>query len=558
MKRIEQQGQDLKQWAFLLLILPLATVSIGQDIQFNEILASNASLDYDDFFQYEDWVELYNGGGIQDLAGYHLTDDPDSLDKWIFPLDDPGLTTILPNGHIRIWCDNDEQQGSDHANFKLSGEGETIYFVDMDGMTIIDSVSFGIQQDNISFGASCDGCAEWQYFNSPTPDAPNTETLLSPSLLYINEIQVANASTVADELNEFDAWVELFNPNDEQVNLAGYVLELNGVSHAFQNIEPWLITIPPNGFQIFWFDNQVEQGSNHVALAPSESGTLSLVGNDGIIIDSAEWNADLPEDQSWGREQDGSLNWTVFDFPTARATNTLQIIQPGNLVINEVQSDNFITYPDNAGEYDDWIEIYNYGNTPIDIANYYLTDRADQPQKWWIPSCNCDSTIVPPSGFVMIFADEDGSQGWNHANFKVSSNGEPLTLRSPDGFTIADAIDVPALALGKSFGRSYDAGLPWIEFNLPTPNATNGAANGLGTNPSLNWNEPFPNPIRNGQLLHVASEGRIFNANGQQVMHWANTRSERIEIALPAGIYFIQWMDAHAADRKPSKLIVLD
>ena len=343
MKRIEKQVQALKQWASLLLILPLATISTGQNIQINEVLASNASLDYDDFFQYEDWVELYNGGGIQDLAGYHLTDDPDSLDKWTFPLDDPGLTTILPSGHIRIWCDNDEQQGSDHANFKLSGEGETIYFVDTDGTTIIDSISFGIQQDNISFGASCDGCAEWQYFNSPTPDAPNAETLLSPSLLYINEIQVANASTVADELNEFDAWVELFNPNDEQVNLAGYALEINGVSHAFQNIEPWLITIPSNGFQIFWFDNQVEQGSNHVALAPSASGTLNLVGNDGVIIDSAEWNADLPEDQSWGREQDGSLNWTAFDFPTARATNTLQIIQPGNLVINEVQSDNFIT-----------------------------------------------------------------------------------------------------------------------------------------------------------------------------------------------------------------------
>lgn len=558
MKRIEHQNRGLKLLILLLLNISIATISTGQNIQINEILAANASLDYDDFFQYEDWVELYNGGGIQDLAGYYLTDDPDSLDKWIFPLDDPGLTTILPNGHIRIWCDKDEQQGSDHANFKLSGEGETVYFVGTDGMTIIDSVSFGIQQDNISFGATCDGCAEWQYFNSPTPDAPNAETILSPSLLYINEIQVANTSTVADEMNEFDAWVELFNPNDDQVNLAGYTLQINGVSHTFENIEPWLTTIPSNGFQIFWFDNEVEQGSNHVALSPSEGGTLNLIGNDGTLIDSAEWNDNLAEDQSWGREQDGSLNWTVFDFPTARATNALQIIQPGSLVINEVQSDNFITYADNTGEYDDWIEIYNFGNTPIDIANYYLTDRLDQPQKWLIPSCNCDSTIIPPSGFVMIFADEDGSQGWNHANFKVSSNGESLALRSPDGFTIADAIDVPALSLGKSFGRSYDAGLPWIAFNLPTPNASNGTGNGLGTNPILNWKEPYPNPIRNGQLLQAASAGRIFNANGQQVMHWSSIRSEGIEMNLPAGIYFIQWTDAHAAARKPSKLFVLD
>jgi hypothetical protein len=41
-------------------------------------------------------------------------------------------------------------------------------------------------------------------------------------------------------------------------------------------------------------------------------------------------------------------------------------------------------------------------------------------------------------------------------------------------------------------------------------------------------------------------------------MNWANARSGPIEMNLPAGIFFIQWMDAQAADRKPSKLFVLD
>ena len=158
MKSTFPYSSALSRFTGLVIFLCCASSVLGQNITINEVLASNVSLDYDDFFQYEDWVELYNAGGILDLAGYHLTDDPDSLFKWTFPIDDPGLTTILPGGHIRIWCDKDEQQGSDHSNFKLSGEGETIYFVDPDGQTILDSLEFGLQQDDVSFGATCDGC----------------------------------------------------------------------------------------------------------------------------------------------------------------------------------------------------------------------------------------------------------------------------------------------------------------------------------------------------------------------------------------------------------------
>jgi hypothetical protein len=553
MKSTFQYSSALSCFTGLIILICCASSVKGQNITINEVLASNVSLDYDDFFQYEDWVELYNAGGILDLAGYHLTDDPDSLFKWTFPIDDPGLTTILPGGHIRIWCDKDEQQGSDHSNFKLSGEGETIYFVDPDGQTILDSLEFGLQQDDVSFGAICDGCDEWQYFNTPTPDAPNTETALNPSVLFINEIQTLNSTNISDESGDFDAWVELFNPNDFQVNLDEYSFVFNGLTHTFQNSEPWLTTIPANGFQIFWFDNQIDQGSNHISLAPIQSGLLTLLGNDGNTIDTADWDADLAEDYSYGREQDGSPNWITFEFPTARATNTLQIILPGTLVINEVQSDNFITHPDNAGEYDDWIEIYNYGNNPVDLSNYFLSDRPDQPQKWLIPSCNCDSTIVQPNGFVMIYADEDGGQGWNHANFKISSSGEPLTLRTPDGFTIADGVDVPELGLGISWGRTFDGGSAWIDFIIPTPDASNGTANDISIVSKQSFFEPYPNPIRYGQSIRVSRGGRMLNSAGGIVKQW--TVSGLVRFDQTPGLYIIQWDTIIGQKPSPSKIL---
>ena len=100
------------------LVWCLGTTGIeAQSLVINEVLASNSSFDYDDFFQFEDWIEIYNGGGILNLEGYHLSDDPDTLDKWMFPSTNPGLTTILPGGHLRIWCDDDEQP----AGYALPG-----------------------------------------------------------------------------------------------------------------------------------------------------------------------------------------------------------------------------------------------------------------------------------------------------------------------------------------------------------------------------------------------------------------------------------------------------
>ena len=39
-----------------------------------------------------------------------------------------------------------------------------------------------------------------------------------------------------------------------------------------------------------------------------------------------------------------------------------------NLQINEFMASNDFAYADENGEFDDWIEIYNPGTTPVDIG----------------------------------------------------------------------------------------------------------------------------------------------------------------------------------------------
>ena len=65
----------------------------------NEFLAVNTQEVYPTHPTIEDtdwdWIEIHNPtGSAIDLAGYHLTDDPDLVDLWTFPADEPTLTTL--------------------------------------------------------------------------------------------------------------------------------------------------------------------------------------------------------------------------------------------------------------------------------------------------------------------------------------------------------------------------------------------------------------------------------------------------------------------------------
>lgn len=531
------------------------TGGMAQTLVINEALSSNASVDYDDFFQFEDWIEIYNAGGIQNLSGYYLSDDPDTLNKWMFPASNPGLTTILPGGHLRIWCDNDEQQGEDHTNFKLSSEGETVFLVEPDGVTIIDSVTLGLSQTDISYGRTCDGCPDWQYFNIPTPEAPNSDVAVPVSTLFINEYQVNNESTLFDEAFNFGAWFEVFNPNDFQVNLAGYEVSLNGQSHTFDNDEPWKTTIEANDFQVFWLDGNVAVGSNHVGLTPGSSGTMQLIGYDGSVVDEVSVDVALATDVSSGRSTDGSPLWTNFNTPTPRVTNALQIIEPAGVVINEAQADNFITYQDAFSEYDDWIELHNPTNADIDIAGYFLTDRLDRPQKWQVPVTTGDSTVITAGGYLVLFADEDGSQGWNHMNFKLSSVGEPIALRSPDGFSVADSVFLPGIGQDRSWGRALDAHPDWLEFFIPTPNATNGT-NEVSAPTTIAFPTMNPTLLRRGGQVVFSHAAELYTLQGKLLM--AVLPGSHPSLNIPAGMYLAIWDKSQAPYAPSTRFVVLD
>ncbi len=153
-------------------------------------------------------------------------------------------------------------------------------------------------------------------------------------------------------------------------------------------------------------------------------------------------------------------------------------VEPGNgtsVVINEVMASNGATKADPQGQFDDWIELYNYGDISIDLGGMYLTDDLNEPVKWQVPTGNAAVTTIAPHGYLLIWADTNVKDQGLHAGFKLDAGGEDIGLFAADGMTLIDGISFPGQARDISYGRYPDANDTWQFFGTPTPAAANQA-----------------------------------------------------------------------------------
>lgn len=144
------------------------------------------------------------------------------------------------------------------------------------------------------------------------------------------------------------------------------------------------------------------------------------------------------------------------------------------LVINEVLARNAaVEPPDPQGQYDDWIEIHNYGDEPIDIGGMYLTDDLERPTLWEIPVNQPENTTIEGRGYLVIWADGDINDSGLHASFDIDADeGDEVGFYDIDGHTLIDSIEFGAQATNVSYGRQPDAGKTFRTLN-PSPGASN-------------------------------------------------------------------------------------
>lgn len=471
---------------------------IEEEVYINELMCDNEDFVQDEYGEYDDWFEIYNPGSETiDIGGWYVTDNLNDVKSYQIPDTDPSLTTIPAGGYIVLWADDQPVQGVLHLGFKLSSSGEAIG-ISRSGIIFADSLEYGntgvvdAPPANESAGRYPDGSENWQIFDTPTPGASNQEITPEYPIIFINEFMPDNETIIADEHGEYDDWIELFNPNTDPVNVGGWYLSDNSANPAQWQIpitEPAATTIPPEGFLLLWADEQPGQGVLHLDFRLSSNGeSIILSGNGTDLIDSVDFGpsgqiVSPPADQSGGRKSDGESFWVIFENPSPGTPNIYVPPVTGQVYINEFMASNDTFIADQAGEYDDWIELYNSSLDPVNIGGWYITDDLGEIQKWQIPATEPDITTIPPGGFLIIWADEQMEQGVLHVDIKLSGNGESIGI-SADGIQFVDALDygpggiVGAPPTDWSAGREEDAGDVWMIFEPgtsrpPTPGTTN-------------------------------------------------------------------------------------
>ena len=297
----------------------------------------------------------------------------------------------------------------------------------------------------------------------------------------------------------------------------------------------------------------------------------------GSIEASDRWVGVIPPlgDLGHGRFQVGAIdmNGETMRFPRSDFVH-LQVSGGSDQVlrINEFMADNQTILADGAGEYDDWLEIYNAGPSDLFLSSMYLTDDPSNLTKWMFPQ---GGVTLESGGHLLIWCDEDQEQEGIHTNFKLSRTGEFIALVDQDGTTIIDALNYGPQDMDISYGRVPDGGSTWDHLINPTPGSANVTSSldhraMIPTNLQLN---NFPNPFNNhtiiryilpetalvtmevfdvqGQLIKTLVQG-VQVKGGHQII-W-NGQSEAGDM-VSAGLYFVRGSQGNM--RQTHKMLLL-
>ena len=143
-------------------------------------------------------------------------------------------------------------------------------------------------------------------------------------------------------------------------------------------------------------------------------------------------------------------------------------VAKAQLVINELMQSNVDCIMDELNEFpDSWVELYNTGNTDINIKDYRvgISDKADEA--WRLPDA-----ILGPKEFALVLCDKEATI--MHTHFRLES-GKGCNVYLFKGSNIIDKVtDLPKQpAPNIAYGRKVDGGNEWGYQLHPTPRQAN-------------------------------------------------------------------------------------
>ncbi|MBM3882861.1 MAG: hypothetical protein FJ387_24580 [Verrucomicrobia bacterium] len=284
-------------------------------------------------------------------------------------------------------------------------------------------------------------------------------------------------------------FVELWNASPHLLDLSGLSL-----SNAVRFVFPKDFALGPGAFVLVVEDTAAFAARYQTAGAPyyypslnvagawigaldNAGETLSLVASNGVELSAVPFKPT----GDWPSQADGKGSSLELVLPPDAATNaemrawlaagrnwrpsSLFRGSPGRLdpFVSAVRINEVLSHSEVG---DDWIELHNSSDQPVDLTGWTLTDDLARPARWTFPA----NSAMQPGDFWVLAADQLG--------FAISELGEEISLLQLSGtnvLRILDRVDLPAATRQETLGlylRS-DGALDFTELLANTPGGPN-------------------------------------------------------------------------------------
>lgn len=162
---------------------------------------------------------------------------------------------------------------------------------------------------------------------------------------------------------------------------------------------------------------------------------------------------------------DDAIHLTAMFTPLSADERAAKGLHP--VCVNEVSAANGI-YVNDYFKRNDWVELYNTTDQPIDVEGMYLSDNASKPTKYQITKGDSQaSTIIPAHGYLVIWCDKLDPLSQLHASFKLDADGGDVLLTAADE-SWTDQLTYTAHDGDQTVGRYPDGYHEVFVMNVPT------------------------------------------------------------------------------------------
>ena len=468
-------------------------------VHLNEFMPSPKHIDFDgdgEANYLDEYIELYNAtDAAVDLSGWMLDDREGGTRPWRLPEG----TMIQARGFLLFF--------RKETGIALNNGGDSVRLLAPDGVTEGDRMDYDHSSADIPWSRAGDGDGTWTESYPPSPGGPNiaptvtptptitptpaisvtptptptvtpTATLsptpVTPGFITLNEFLPAPKDIDFNgdgEANLLDEYIELYNPQDIPVSLAGWMLD-DGEAGS----HPWRLpdetTIDARGFLLFF--------RSETGVALNNTGDdVRLISPAGQIIDAYSYR-EVQWDQPWSRTVDGSGGWTMLYPPSPGGPNIAPpptptpwpTPAPGQVTLNELlpaPRDVDWDGDGTAGYMDEWIELYNAGVWPADVGGWRIwrgaLDEEGLPtgHAYQFPA----NAVIDPGGYLLIFRKQ--------SKLPLPATDAVLHLVRPagDGWRVVDSFTWErSPGYDRSFSRYPDGAGPW-DVRAVTPGQPN-------------------------------------------------------------------------------------